>query len=107
MISFSINQDICLGCGVCGLKCPTSAMKLVKREQRVIHPETSFERVILQSLERGNLEYLFFDEPDRPAHKVMRSLVGGFLRLRPVKKALMSDMLRSRFLETLASGVKL
>lgn len=96
-----IDEAVCLGCGVCGLDCPTAAMRLVPRKQRVIHPENAFERVILQSLERGNLEYLFFDEPSRPAHKAMRGLVGGFLRLKPVKRALMSDMLRSRFLSAL------
>jgi len=30
--------------------------------------------------------------------------VGGFLRLPPVKKALMSDTLRSRFLSAMAAG---
>jgi hypothetical protein len=36
----------------------------------------------------------------------MRGFVGGFLRLPPVKAALMSDMLRSSFLNTMVSGVK-
>jgi hypothetical protein len=34
----------------------------------------------------------------------MRGIVGGFLRLTPVKKALMSDALRSRFLSAIAAG---
>lgn len=36
----------------------------------------------------------------------MRGLIGGFLRLSPVKKALVSDTLRSRFLSTLRSQVR-
>jgi hypothetical protein len=36
----------------------------------------------------------------------MRGVVGGFLKLKPVKKALMSDMLRSSFLESMKKGVK-
>ena len=36
----------------------------------------------------------------------MRGLVGGFLKLSAVKKALMSDVLRSRFLTSMAAGVK-
>jgi len=96
-----INEDICIGCGVCGLNCDTGAMRLVKREQRVYHPETMFERVILSNLERGTLQNLLFDNPNNTGHKFMRGLVGGFLRLPPVKKALMSDGLRSRFLDRL------
>jgi len=69
----------------------------------VIHPETTFERVILQCLERGTLQNQLFDEPDRVSHKVMRGIVGGFLRLSPVKRALMSDALRSRFLAALSA----
>jgi len=99
-----INEDQCIGCGVCGLVCDPDAIRMEKRPQHVIHPETTFERVILQCLERGTLQNQLFDEPDRVSHKVMRGIVGGFLRLSPVKKALMSDTLRSRFLSAMAAG---
>ncbi len=99
-----INKEICLGCGVCALKCKTGALGMDKREQRVIHPEDSFERVILQSLERGTLQNLIFDNPNSRSEDFMRSLLGGFLKLPPVKKGLMSDMLRSRFLSVLKKG---
>jgi len=99
-----IDENVCIGCGVCGLVCDPDAIKMEKRAQHVIHPETTFERVILQCLERGTLQNQLFDEPDRVSHKVMRGIVGGFLRLPPVKKALMSDALRSRFLATMAAG---
>ena len=36
----------------------------------------------------------------------MRGLIGGFLKLSAVRKALMSDLLRSRFLTSLAAGVR-
>ena len=100
-----INEELCIGCGVCGLVCDPDAITMQKRERRVIHPETTFERVILQCLERGTLQNQLFDEPDRLSHKAMRGIVGGFLRLSPVKKALMSDALRSRFLAALSGGV--
>ena len=99
-----INADLCIGCGVCGLVCDPDAIKMEKRPQHVIHPETTFERVILQCLERGTLQNHLFDEPERVSHKVMRGIVGGFLRLSPIKKALMSDALRSRFLAAMAAG---
>ncbi len=96
-----IDTSICLGCGVCVLKCNESAVSLVKREKRVLHPETTFERVILQSLEGGTLQNLMFDNPQSITQKFMRGFVGGFLRLPPVKASLMSDMLRSSFLNAM------
>jgi len=96
-----INKDICLGCGVCSLNCKTGAIKLIKRKKRVIHPENTFERVLLQSLERGNLQNFIFDNPNKTSHNFMRALVGGFLKLTPVKKALMSSILNSDFLQGL------
>ena len=96
-----VNHDYCLGCGVCALKCPTKAMRLDERTQKVFHPEDSMERVVLQSLERGTLQNLLFDNPNSRTQGFMRGLVGTFLRLSPVKKALMSEALRSRFLNAL------
>jgi ferredoxin len=101
-----INADICLGCGVCALKCSTGAISLVKRTQRVIHPETTFERVILQCLERGTLQNRIFDNPGSITHQYMRGVLGGFLRLSPVKRALMSDTLRSSFLDAMKKAVR-
>jgi ferredoxin len=101
-----IDASICLGCGVCALHCKNGAVSLVKRDQRVLHPETTFERVILQSLERGTLQNQLFDDPQSIGQKFMRGVVGGFLRLPPVKASLMSDTLRSSFLNVMKTGVE-
>jgi Pyruvate/2-oxoacid:ferredoxin oxidoreductase delta subunit len=101
-----VDESICLGCGVCALYCRNQAMKLVKRSQQVIHPETTFERVILQCLERGTLQNQIFSSPQSISHKAMRGIVGAFLRLPPVKGALMSNQLRSRFLATMLAGAQ-
>ena len=101
-----VDTSICIGCGVCALKCPTKACRLAKRKQRVIHPETTFERLMLQCLERGTLHNQIFADPQSINEKFMRAFVGGFLRLPPVKKALLSDKLRSKFLAAMKEGVK-
>ena len=101
-----IETSICLGCGVCALQCPTKACRLTRREQRVIHPETTFERIMLQCLEKGTLQNQIFAHPQSLNEKFMHSFVGGFLKLPPVKKALMSDTLRSKFLHVMKEGVK-
>jgi ferredoxin len=100
-----IDESICLGCGVCALSCHEDAVRLVKRGQRVLHPETTIERVILQSLERGTLQNQMFDDPQSISQQFLRGFVGAFLRLPPVKKALLSDQLRSRFLAALQSAM--
>ncbi|MBM9537286.1 ATP-binding protein [Desulfobulbus alkaliphilus] len=98
--------SICLGCGVCALQCPTGALHLQPRARKVLHPEDSFERVLLQALERGTLQSFLFDNPNSRTQGFMRGLVGGFLRLPPVKQALLSDALRSRFLAVLRRGTE-
>jgi NAD-dependent dihydropyrimidine dehydrogenase PreA subunit len=92
---------LCLGCGVCALRCPTGALRLRSRPQQVFHPEDSFERVLLQALERDTVHTLLLDNPASQTQAFMRALVGGFLKLAPVKRALLSDALRSRFLAAL------
>lgn len=101
-----VDESICLGCGVCALSCNKEAIQLVRREQRVFCPESTFERVILASLERGTLQYQLFDEPQKITHKFLRGFVGGFLRLPFIKQALMSERLRSRFLTALQEAAR-
>ena len=98
------DAAMCLGCGVCALRCRSSALVLVRRKKRIITPETTFERIILQCLERGTLQNQLFDTPQSATLKFMRDFVGGFLRLSPVKRALMSDALRSTFLAAMKKG---
>lgn len=99
-----IDTTICLGCGICALKCTPGGAHLVKREQRIIYPETTFERIMLQCLEKGTLQNYLFDDPQSVTHKALRGIIGGFLRLPSVKRALLSDTLRSTFLASLKKG---
>jgi ferredoxin len=95
---------MCVGCGVCAGKCSADAVSMTNRGTRVIHPETTFERIILLSLESGNVQNVIFDNPRSVTQKYMRSFIGAFLRLPPVKRTLMSDLFRSSFLSS-ARGV--
>lgn len=101
-----VDNSYCIGCGVCALRCKVSSMHLVPRKQRVITPADAFEKTILQALEKGTLQNLVFDNPNSVTQDFMRGLIGGFLRLGPVKRALVSDTLRSRFLSAMKSGVR-
>ena len=102
-----VDAEMCVGCGVCSSKCPASAIEMLNRVSRVIHPETTFERIMLLSLERGNLQNQIFDNPQSITQQFMRTFIGGFLRLSPVKRALMSDLFRSSFLNLMKTGAKM
>jgi len=96
----SVNTELCAGCGLCVSKCRKQAVEMTAAKSRVIHPESLFEVTMLSSLERGTLQNQLFDNPQSTTQEFMRSFVGAFLKLPPVKSALMSDMFRSTFLST-------
>jgi ferredoxin len=102
-----IDQSTCVGCGVCVTRCKQGAIKMVKRKQRVLHPENTFEKAILKHLELGTLQDQLFNNPRSITQKVLRGIVGGFLRLAPVKRAVMSDRMRSSFFKLMEKGARL
>lgn len=94
-----LNEDVCLGCGVCVRTCRKDALRLNSRPGRVITPVTSVHRILLMALERGRLQDILFDNPLAQGHRAMAAIVGAILRLPPVKRALASKQLHSRYLE--------
>jgi ferredoxin len=97
-----LDESRCLGCGVCVAQCTRDALHLKPSAKRRILPENTFERALLQALERGNIQNFMFDDPERRSHQVMRTLIGGIMRLPRVQRLLLSDAFRSRFLRGLA-----
>jgi ferredoxin len=100
-----VDTSFCIGCGVCGLSCAAGAMRLVPRAQRALLPENTVERVILQSLERGTLQNFIVDNPNTGSSRFLRAVLAVFLGLAPVKRAIMSDTFRSRFLSRITAGI--
>jgi len=76
-------------------------MTLASRPERVITPVDSARRLILMALERGKLQNLIFDTQALLSHRVMASILGAVLRLPPVKRALASKQMNSRYLDRL------
>jgi NAD-dependent dihydropyrimidine dehydrogenase PreA subunit len=98
-VSFTVDTDLCIGCTVCSRTCKFKAISMDKSEKKVFYPEDGLQKYILSCLERGTLQNLIFDDPQNTTQEFMRIFFGAFLRLKPVKRALLSDMLRSRFLK--------
>ena len=53
------------------------------------------------AIERGKLQNLIFDNQVLWNHRAMAGVLGVILKLPPIKQALASEQLKSRYLETL------
>lgn len=100
-----LREDICLGCGVCVRACNAGCITLISRAQRVITPVDSAHRVVLMAIERGKLQHLIFDTHALASHRAMAAILGVILKLPPLKQALASKQMKSRYLGALISGI--
>jgi ferredoxin len=100
----AVNPGICLGCGVCKPTCARGALSMAARKERIIVPETAWQRTVLMAIERGKFQNLLFDDFDRLDHAALRAVTRIVVGLPPVKKALLSQQVQSRFFRALAGG---
>ena len=96
-----LEEDLCLGCGVCLTGCRKNAIKLRPRTKRVITPVNSVHRVVIMAIERGKLQNLIFDNQVMFSHRALAAVLGVILRLPPAKQIIASRQFKSRYLEGL------
>ena len=96
-----LDERVCLGCGVCVKACERKNIRLRHRGRRVITPLDSTHRAIVMAIERGTLHDLIFDNRALWSHRAMAAILGVVLRLPPLKRALASRQVKSRYLEFL------
>jgi ferredoxin len=92
-----VDENLCLGCGVCVRSCRSGAIRLVPRQERVITPVDSGQRAVLMAIERGKLQNLIFDNNALASHRMMATVLGVILKAPPVKQALASKQLQSLY----------
>jgi ferredoxin len=102
----ALNEQTCLGCGLCVRACPANALRLASRPERVITPLNSAHRAVVMAIERGKLQDLIFDNRALASHRAMAAILGVILRLPPVKRAMASSQMKSRYLETLLERLR-
>ena len=98
-----LNEDICLGCGVCVRSCATNGIHLKPRAARVISPLDGTHRVVMMAIERGTLQNLIFDNQVLWSHRALAGVLGVILKLPPLKQILANRQIKSRYLEALIS----
>jgi len=96
-----VNEDVCLGCGVCVRACAAKALSLASRPERVITPVNSTHRAVVMAIERGKLQNLIFDNNALASHRAMAAVLGVILKLPPIKQAMASRQMKSRYLARL------
>ncbi len=101
-----LDETVCLGCGVCERVCRTKAITLKTRKKRVITPVNTAHRTVLMAIERGKLQDLIFDNQALASHRAMAAILGVILKLPPIKQAMASQQMQSRYLEYLLSNRK-
>jgi len=94
-----VDEEVCLGCGVCVRNCDVDALALESRPERIMTPLTSTKRTILMAIERGKLQNLIFDNQVLWSHRALAATLGVILNLPPVKRAMASKQVKSRYLE--------
>jgi ferredoxin len=98
------DEDLCLGCGTCYPTCKYDGIQMKPREQRVLTPETTFDRLVTMAIERGRLANLIFDEPEGLGYRALGRIFNVLENSPPVKAAMAIKPLRSAFLNALVKG---
>ncbi len=101
-----IDEELCLGCGVCNISCKNKAMYMKERPQRVFTPEDNMDRLIRAAVERGTVHHLLFDDPENISSRAMNLALGALLALPPAKQLLAVDQIKSLFVKTLVDGAR-
>jgi len=97
----TLVEDHCLGCGLCAKICPQDCIRMDSRPERIITPLNGSHRAVVMAVERGKLQNLIFDNQVLYSHRALAGLLGGILKLPPIKRVLASRQVKSRYLEKL------
>ena len=101
-----VDESICIGCGVCVRVCKPRSLALASRPARVITPLDSVHKAVLMAVDKGTLQDLIFDNRALGSHRAMAAILGVLLRMPPIKQALASKQMKSRYFEALILRMK-
>ena len=97
----ALDRHRCFGCGVCVRACQSSSLRLVRRAETNFVPQDSFERYMVNAIDTGKIQNYLFDNRDLWTHNALRRMLGTLMSLPPVKQAMASRQMQSRFIQAL------
>jgi ferredoxin len=100
-------QERCLGCGVCVRSCTLKSILLKPRTKRVLTPLNGVHKAVVMAIERGCLQHLIFDNRVLFSHRALAAVLGVLLGLPPIKQAMASKQIKSRFFEKMIGRLKI
>jgi len=100
-----LDEERCLGCGICVRNCTKESIHLESRSKRVITPVNSTHRIVIMAIERGKLQNLIFDNCVLFSHRALAAVLGVILKLPPIKQAMASEQLKSKYLLSLLNHI--
>jgi ferredoxin len=92
-----IDEERCIGCGVCGGACRKDALAMDRGGRPRPVPASSVERVVRMALERNRLAELLFDEGAGLGSRFLHHAVDAIVKLPPAQALLATEQVRSRF----------
>ena len=101
-----LNEELCLGCGLCVRSCSRQSIVLHARAKRVLTPLNGVHKAVVMAIERGKLQHLIFDNRVLFSHRALAAVLGVLLKLPPVKQAMASQQIKSRYFEHLIQRMK-
>ncbi|MCX8064017.1 MAG: 4Fe-4S binding protein [Candidatus Hydrogenedentes bacterium] len=94
-----LDETLCLGCGVCSTVCKSGAITMKARPQRVLPPETAFDRMIQRAIERGKLSDLILESPEKFSYRAFARILSVLEKTNPGKALLAIKPLQSIFFQ--------
>lgn len=101
-----IDENLCLGCGLCVRACPNKSLILKSTGRKIITPPTSVHRIVYMAIEKGMLQELIFDNKALYSHRAMAAILSAILKMSPIKKAMASQQMKSVYLDKLIKKQK-
>jgi ferredoxin len=101
-----VNDDRCIGCGVCAGACRSESIEMERRSDQPHVPQNAIEKAVRTSLEKGRLAQLVFDEGESRGAAFLAGVVQAVSHLPGPKQALASEHLQSRFVAYALANVR-
>ncbi len=99
-----LDESLCLGCGDRNTVCMSGAITMKPRPQRVLVPETAFDRMVQRAIERGKLSDLILENPEKFSYRAFARILSILEKTPPGKALLAIKPLQSLFFQ---KGIKI